>query len=189
MAEEKRAKRPYNLTKSRPNKKEQIVEAACKVMCHYGYDGTTLDKIAAEAAVSKSLISKHFGSKEEIAGLCLGKMMGEFFSDLKRVAEGAKDYLDQTERILAYVQGQRDVLRLLVSIMAIPALEHLVGEIAPDFARRNRDVVNTHAPTGVENLPALAYTMTGLYFNYALTGREVLHREARDHILAHYQNL
>ncbi len=82
-------------------KERQIVEAACKLFTEQGYEVTSMDKVAAEANVSKRTVYSYFESKEHLfctvmGGMCAG--FGEpspddldFSGDLKSVLiEGAK---------------------------------------------------------------------------------------------------
>ncbi|GAA0726999.1 TetR/AcrR family transcriptional regulator [Clostridium malenominatum] len=46
--------------------KRSIFESAIKVFSIYGYDGATMDEVAAQAGVAKGTLYYHFKSKEEI---------------------------------------------------------------------------------------------------------------------------
>ncbi|MGC2033397.1 MAG: TetR/AcrR family transcriptional regulator [Steroidobacteraceae bacterium] len=47
-------------------KHREIVEAAAEVFLHQGYDGTSMEEIAAKAGVSKQTVYKHFADKERL---------------------------------------------------------------------------------------------------------------------------
>lgn len=47
-------------------REDRILEAASRLIVHYGYDKTTVSDIAREAAVSKGAIYLHFDSKEDL---------------------------------------------------------------------------------------------------------------------------
>ncbi len=49
-----------------PEREERILEAAARLIVHYGYDKTTVSDIAREAGVSKGAIYLHYDSKEEL---------------------------------------------------------------------------------------------------------------------------
>jgi TetR/AcrR family transcriptional regulator, mexJK operon transcriptional repressor len=58
---------PQSETSSRAiRKREAILEAAKQIFFDNGYVGTSMDKVAAKAAVSKQTVYKHFGSKDEL---------------------------------------------------------------------------------------------------------------------------
>ena len=49
-----------------PERQERILEAAAKLMAHYGYDKTTVSDIAEEAGISKGAVYLHYKGKEEL---------------------------------------------------------------------------------------------------------------------------
>ncbi len=49
-----------------PEREKRILEAAAKLIAHYGYDKTTMSDIAAEAGISKGAIYLHYKSKVEL---------------------------------------------------------------------------------------------------------------------------
>jgi AcrR family transcriptional regulator len=56
-----------NLSKSENEAREQrILNAAARLISHYGYDKTTVSDIANEAAISKGAVYLHFQSKGEL---------------------------------------------------------------------------------------------------------------------------
>lgn len=46
------------------NKREQILQGAMRIFLHHGYATTSMDRVAAEAGVSKQTIYSHFQDKE-----------------------------------------------------------------------------------------------------------------------------
>ena len=55
------------------DKHRQIVDAATTLFLNKGYLGTSMDDIAAEAAVSKQTVYKHFSDKDQLyAEIVLG---------------------------------------------------------------------------------------------------------------------
>lgn len=59
-------------SRGRPRSKEKhrkIIAAAVDLFARNGYDGTSVDDIAALAGVSKQTVYSHFGSKENLFGL------------------------------------------------------------------------------------------------------------------------
>jgi AcrR family transcriptional regulator len=49
-----------------PERERRILDAAARLIEHYGYDKTTVDEIAREAGISKGAIYLHFKSKEDL---------------------------------------------------------------------------------------------------------------------------
>ena len=70
-------------------KNARILEAASKLFVEQGFDGVSMDAIAAEADVSKQTIYSHFGGKEElfrqvVAAKCVSYELSEEFLDADR---------------------------------------------------------------------------------------------------------
>ena len=52
-------------------KRREILAAAIDLFTRHGYDGASVDDIAAAAVVSKQTVYSHFGSKEQLFGLAI----------------------------------------------------------------------------------------------------------------------
>lgn len=66
---EARAGRPARERHSRESpdvRRKSLIQAAMRSIAKYGYAGTTIGRICAEAQVSRGLINHHFGTKEEL---------------------------------------------------------------------------------------------------------------------------
>src|SRR5579859_5012988 len=74
--------------------KGAIREAAAALFLEKGYQGTSMDDVAAAAQISKQTIYTHFASKEELfADLVLGNVerVEEFVSTMAETVNGAGD--------------------------------------------------------------------------------------------------
>ena len=96
-----------------------IREAAAALFLENGYQGTSMDDIAAAAQVSKQTIYTHFPSKEALfADLVLGnaERVEEFVATVSRTVADAGDDLEgglrQLARVYLRLVMQPDVLRL-----------------------------------------------------------------------------
>jgi AcrR family transcriptional regulator len=54
-------------------KRQDILEAATRLFTEQGYDGTSVDDIAAAAGVSKQTVYSHFGNKERLFGVAVSE--------------------------------------------------------------------------------------------------------------------
>jgi TetR/AcrR family transcriptional regulator, mexJK operon transcriptional repressor len=75
-------------------KRRAIVEAAAGLFLDHGYQGTSMDEIAAQAAVSKQTVYKNFSDKEQLfSDIVLGAAAraDEFIQALPRVLAGTDD--------------------------------------------------------------------------------------------------
>ena len=96
-----------------------IREAAAAMFLENGYQGTSMDDIAAAAQVSKQTIYTHFPSKEALfADLVLGnaERVEEFVATVSRTVAAAGDDMEgglrQLARVYLRLVMQPDVLRL-----------------------------------------------------------------------------
>ena len=55
-----------------------MLDAAVQVFSINGYHETSMDAIAAKAAISKPMLYLYYGSKEELFGACLTRELGRF---------------------------------------------------------------------------------------------------------------
>jgi len=49
-----------------PERERRILEAAAKLIAHYGFDKTTVSDIANEAGISKGAVYLHYKSKDDL---------------------------------------------------------------------------------------------------------------------------
>ncbi len=81
------------------SKREQIVTVALDVFYQNGFNATGVDKIIAEAGVSKKTLYKHFRSKDELVQAVLRKRGGAFRERMRceaqRLASTPKEKLMQ----------------------------------------------------------------------------------------------
>lgn len=66
MSETFAGERPRAMTNRSATKRAAILEAASAAFLSQGYDGTSMDEIAASARVSKQTMYKHFSDKERL---------------------------------------------------------------------------------------------------------------------------
>lgn len=64
-------------------RREEIVTAALRLILKNGFHNTTLDQVAAQARVSKGLVSYYFPKKDELFLAVLQKMIARLRSDLE----------------------------------------------------------------------------------------------------------
>jgi AcrR family transcriptional regulator len=99
-------------------RREQLIEVGRKLFADKGFEGTTVEEIAAKANVSKPVVYEHFGGKEglyavvvdrEIAAL-LGGITGTLSAEL-----GSRETLERAAgALLDYIESNTDGFRILV---------------------------------------------------------------------------
>jgi TetR/AcrR family transcriptional regulator len=83
--------------------RERIVEAAISSFGTRGYDGTSLDAVAANLGVSKQTILHHFGSKERLLDSVVDRCAGELSETLERALATAGPGFDRVEALVRAV--------------------------------------------------------------------------------------
>lgn len=73
--------------------RERILDAADRLLSRYGYQKTTADDLAREAAIGRRTVYVHFTSKEEIFLASIDRVVERLVDELKRVlySGGAAD--------------------------------------------------------------------------------------------------
>jgi AcrR family transcriptional regulator len=118
-------------TRVKSDKGETILQAAWRLIRHYGYGKTTIADIAAEAGVGKGTVYLYFRSKEEIM-LALVDLTGERISrDLERIAAGPGSAAARLqESLLHRVMTIRDLVH------RYPHGEDVISSIKPAIVGR-----------------------------------------------------
>ncbi|MBB5786323.1 TetR/AcrR family transcriptional regulator [Jiangella mangrovi] len=125
----------------RPGKQQAIVEAATEVFLAQGYAGTSIDQIAARAAVSKPTVYAHFAGKETLFAAIVALTVDEAadpvhaeVAALRDTGDVEADLRDLARRQLAMVMRPR-LLRLRRLVIGeagrFPELGRLFAERGP----------------------------------------------------------
>ncbi|HWD83725.1 MAG TPA: TetR/AcrR family transcriptional regulator [Kribbella sp.] len=82
--------------RDRAAREREILEAAERIFGERGYQGTSMDDVAAQVGVSKPLIYQYYGSKDGLFLACLARLRGhllETVADAVMAAPDAEDAL------------------------------------------------------------------------------------------------
>jgi AcrR family transcriptional regulator len=90
-------------------RRKSIIQAAMRSIAKYGYAGTTIGRICAEAQVSRGLINHHFGTKEELIRRSYQELCDEW-------ANQTRDTLLETHR------DPEEKLRAMIRVNFSPAV-------------------------------------------------------------------
>lgn len=134
---------------------ERILDASQKLFLQYGYEKTSIEKIARHAKISKSNLYNYFKSKDEIfnkltdqAAYEFRKII-EFFSsnrfESKFSASGFEEMM--TNEIFKLVSQNREGLVLLVFCAQGTKHESLKDELVGIIAKKFRTDYKTYFPT------------------------------------------
>mgnify|MGYP002789554830 CR=1 FL=1 len=132
---------PESISLTPTNKREQILWGAMQIFLHHGYASTSMDRVAAEAGVSKQTIYSHFQDKEGLFTALIERVtidrlqselpaqpfQGEPVVVMRRLAETFLAKMDDPE-YLAFI-------RLVIAESArFPELAQLYGKTVLQYA-------------------------------------------------------
>ena len=124
-------------------KLEYLLDTAFRCLSRYGFSGTTMDRIAQEAGVSKGTLTYYFESKEDITCKVAAHVAAKFHSEVRHALEGLDD---PRERLLRAIElfwtgyiGQPELITGYYDMWSQsffhPALKEEVVAIVTDFRR------------------------------------------------------
>jgi len=116
-------------------KHREIIEAATAVFMKLGYEGTSMEQIAAKAGVSKQTVYKHFADKERL------------FSDIVLATTG------QVDRVVALVAGPLTETRALKKDLSLLGRQFVTSLMEPQLLRLRRLVI-----ANADRMPELGRT-------------------------------
>jgi AcrR family transcriptional regulator len=99
-------------------RRTQLVEVAKSVFAEHGYDGASVEEIAARARVSKPIVYEHFGGKEGLYAVVVDRESRRLLDMItSRLAPdlGALDQVHSSaEAFLDYIEADPDGFRVLI---------------------------------------------------------------------------
>ncbi|MGL5243709.1 MAG: TetR/AcrR family transcriptional regulator [Sarcina sp.] len=99
--------------------KKAIFQAAIKVFSTSGYNGSTVDEIAAEANVAKGTLYYNFKSKEEIFNFTISKGLEIWEENLREIKEDSINPIEKLKKIcrvqLTLLYNNKDFFKLIFS--------------------------------------------------------------------------
>src|SRR3954469_12261316 len=188
------AKKPARSRMTAAERREQLIEIARTVFSERGFDGASVEDIAARAEVSKPVVYEHFGGKEGLYAVVVDREVRQLLDMMRgALTEGsARLLLEQAAcSLLDYIEQAPDGFRILVrdsplgsstgsyvSIMGDVATR-VEGILADEFKRRGFDA---------KAAPMYAQMLVGMV---GLTGQWWLdtRKPAKEVVAAHLVNL
>ncbi|MFF5111539.1 TetR family transcriptional regulator [Streptosporangium sp. NPDC000509] len=175
-------------------RREQLIQISRTLFAEKGFDGTSVEEIAATANVSKPVVYEHFGGKEGVYAVVIDREMQKLLG-LVTEALSASHSLIKLERaalaLLAYVEENSEGFRILVRDSHAASGTGTFASLINDIASQVEDVmVDEFVERGYDPqlAPMYAQMLVGMV---ALTGQWWLdvRRPAREEVAAHLVNL
>ncbi|WP_406832219.1 TetR/AcrR family transcriptional regulator [Pedococcus sp. KACC 23699] len=176
-------------------RREQLIDVGRKLFADKGFEGTTVEEIAAKAGVSKPMVYEHFGGKEGLYAVVVDREIAALLDGITGALAADLNSRETLERaataLLDYIESSTDGFRILVrdsppgqstgsfaSLMSDVAsqVEHI---LAAEFKRQKLDP---------KSAPLYAQMLVGMV---ALTGQWWLdsRKMKKADVAAHLVNL
>ncbi|GIH99106.1 hypothetical protein Pta02_11150 [Planobispora takensis] len=175
-------------------RREQLIQISRTLFAEKGFDGTSVEEIAATANVSKPVVYEHFGGKEGVYAVVVDREMQKLLGMVTE-ALSASHALVKLERaalaLLAYVEENSEGFRILVRDSHAASGTGTFASLINDIASQVEDVmVDEFVMRGYDPKLAPMYSQM-LVGMVALTGQWWLdvRRPAREEVAAHLVNL
>jgi AcrR family transcriptional regulator len=120
-------------------RREQLIEIARKLFAERGFDGTSIEEIAARAEVSKPVVYEHFGGKEGIYAVVVDREVRQLLDMMRDALTSGhpRELLEQAAlALLDYVEQSSDGFRILVRDSPLGSASGSFVSIIGDVASR-----------------------------------------------------
>jgi AcrR family transcriptional regulator len=172
-------------------RREQLVQVGRALFAERGFDGTSIEEIAARAKVSKPVVYEHFGGKEGLYAVVVDREMSDLLNRLTRVLSEGQHPREMVEQaalaLLTYIEEEVDGFRILSRDSTSGAFSSLLNDIATQveyvLAREfdQRGISSKHAAMYAQMLVGMV-AVTGMWW---LEER----KPKREEVAAHLVNL
>ncbi len=176
-------------------RREQLLAVGRALFAEKGFEGTSVEEIAARAKVSKPVVYEHFGGKEGMYAVVVDREIQQLTTALTDALEPGGHPRVIVERatlaLLDYVESERDGFRILVRdspvAQATGTFSSLIGDVASEVEHL---LAAEFRKTGLDpaTAPMYAQMLVGMI---ALTGQWWLEARNPDKrvVAAHMVNL
>jgi AcrR family transcriptional regulator len=173
-------------------RREQLIQVGRALFAEKGFDGTSIEEIAARAKVSKPVVYEHFGGKEGLYAVVVDREMSDLLNRLTAVLSAGPRPRELVEQaalaLLTYIEEQADGFRIL-SRDSTPsgAFSSLLNDIATQV---EYVLVREFGQRGISTKHAAMYAQM-LVGMVAVTGMWWLEerKPKREEVAAHLVNL
>ena len=119
-------------------RREQLLDVSRQMFAQKGFDGTSIEEIAARAEVSKPVVYEHFGGKEGIYAVIVDREIQALTQALISALEAGCHPQILVERtalaLLDYIESSTDGFRILVRDSPVAqstgTFSSLIGDVA-----------------------------------------------------------
>ncbi|WP_130493805.1 TetR family transcriptional regulator [Motilibacter rhizosphaerae] len=99
-------------------RREQLLDVGRSLFAEKGFEGTSVEEIAAKAGVSKPVVYEHFGGKEGLYAVVIDREVESLLTSITEAltaTERSRELLEQAAlALLDYIESSSDGFRILV---------------------------------------------------------------------------
>ncbi|HEU5483278.1 MAG TPA: TetR/AcrR family transcriptional regulator [Microlunatus sp.] len=190
-----RARRPGRVRMRGTERREQLIEIARRLFAEKGFEGTSVEEIAATAEVSKPVVYEHFGGKEGLYAVVVDREVGYLLAEIEGALSAggrSRELVEQAAlALLDYVETHTDGFRILVRDSSVASSSGSFASLLSDIASQVEGLLVTEFKRhGLEakTAPMYAQMLVGMI---ALTGQWWLgaRKPKKAEVAAHLVNL
>ncbi|MGQ7297646.1 TetR/AcrR family transcriptional regulator [Quadrisphaera sp. KR29] len=176
-------------------RREQLLVVGRGLFAQKGFDGTSVEEVAARARVSKPVVYEHFGGKEGLYAVVVDRevraLLGALSSALDARAHPRVLLERTTLALLGYVEENTDGFRILVRDSPVAQTTGTFASLLGDVATQVEEMLSEEfrrLGLSVDAAPMYAQMLVGMV---ALTGQWWLGSRSPDKavVAAHIVNL
>jgi AcrR family transcriptional regulator len=193
-SEEPRPRRAVRSRMTAAERREQLIAISRALFAQRGFDGTSIEEIAARAEVSKPVVYEHFGGKEGLYAVVVDREVRSLLGMMQESLTAGNPRLLLEQAALAfldYIEQSSDGFRILVRDSPIGSASGSFVSIISDVASRVEHILAAEFKArGFETKAAPMYAqmlvgMVGTTGQWWLDAR----KPSKDDVAAHLVNL
>ncbi|MGK5448474.1 MULTISPECIES: TetR family transcriptional regulator [Streptomyces] len=175
-------------------RREQLLDIGRALFAERGFEGTSVEEIAAKAGVSKPVVYEHFGGKEGLYAVVVDREMRRLLDMVTGALTGGhpRELLEQAAfALLDYIEQYTDGFRILVRDSPVAQSTGNFASLISDIATQVEDILGLEFKArgfDPKLAPLYAQALVGMV---ALTGQWWLNARKPDkpEVAAHLVNL
>ncbi|MFP8906670.1 TetR family transcriptional regulator [Streptomyces atacamensis] len=175
-------------------RREQLLDIGRALFAERGFEGTSVEEIAAKAGVSKPVVYEHFGGKEGLYAVVVDREMRRLLDMVTGALTGGhpRELLEQAAfALLDYIEQYTDGFRILVRDSPVAQSTGNFASLISDIATQVEDILGLEFKArgfDPKLAPLYAQALVGMV---ALTGQWWLNarKPNKPEVAAHLVNL
>ncbi|WP_405742544.1 TetR/AcrR family transcriptional regulator [Streptomyces sp. NBC_01525] len=187
-------RRPRRVRMTGAERREQLLDIGRTLFAERGFEGTSVEEIAAKAGVSKPVVYEHFGGKEGLYAVVVDREMRQLLDMVTGAltAGHPRELLEQAAfALLDYIETFTDGFRILVRDSPVAQSTGTFASLISDIATQVEDILGLEFKArgfDPKLAPLYAQALVGMV---ALTGQWWLdvRKPKKAEVAAHLVNL